>query len=622
MATASSCKLLLLPLLVLALPWTARAAAPFIAAHAMSSSAYQAWVQRVVAEGYRLEYVNGYDAGGAPEFAAVALKTPNAPAWEAHHDLSAADFRKALDSLAARGFEPSCVSGYQGAQGARFAAIWVRAQRKPATEVRYNLTSAEYNKQVDAFAKRGMRPGVISGYGDGAGSYRLAVLFVAAGQTPWIARHDLTADEYQKLFDEWQPKGYRPASVAAYPAKGGVLFAAVLVKDATPCVARHGMSAADYQAEFTKQATDGFRPVVVTAYGANVKPAGPEVFDQAMRTYMAARHIRAGTLAVSRDGKMLLQRGYGFADAGSRRKLKADDPFRIASVTKPFTAAAIRRLISHGKLSLDTRAFPLLALTPPAGTKKDPRLDQITIKELLEHKAGWDRDKAFDPMFRPLEISAALDKKGPASANDVVRYMVGQPLQFAPGSRECYSNFGYCVLGRVIEKVTGEPYLKFVNKEILSPLGIGSVELARSLPADRNPREPQYLDPDRGPNVVNSKGPRNVPAPDGTFYIEAMDSHGGLIASAPDLARFLNAYWISGEPRQGNGQSWAFFGSLPGTFTLVQQQPNGINVAALFNQRTDPSGRDYFKIQEMMRQAGQQFTGGQVRYAAVWVKEN
>ena len=297
----------------------------------------------------------------------------------------------------------------------------------------------------------------------------------------------------------------------------------------------------------------------------------------------------------------------------------AEDPLRLASVVKPITAAAIRKLVHDKKLSLGTRAFPLLGLKPLPGKKPDPRLNDVTIRQLLEHRGGWDRDKTFDPMFRPLEIAAAVGKAGPAGPRDVIRYMMGQPLQFTPDAQSCYSNFGYCVLGRVIEKVTGKDYVSYVRKEILAPLKIESVALGRSLPKDRKPREPVYLDPRMGRNVVQPRSRAAVPLPDGGFYLEALDSHGGLIGSSADLIRFLGAYWISGEPRRSNGGSFTHFGSLPGTWSMVMQELNGVNVVTLFNQSTDPSKRKYEKIQDMMRQAADRL-GESVRFAVVWVK--
>lgn len=336
-------------------------------------------------------------------------------------------------------------------------------------------------------------------------------------------------------------------------------------------------------------------------------------FDEAMQRFMAERGIRASSLAVMKDGKLLLSRGYGHADATGKRPLPPDAPFRIASISKPITAAAARKLIGEGKLSLDTQVFPLLDLKPPPGQQPDPRLNDITVRHLLAHQGGWDRMEAFDPMFRPLKIAEAFGKPGPATSADIVRYMVGQPLQFPPGSRSCYSNFGYCVLGRVIEKATGQSYVDYVQEAILKPLDLRSIELGRSLPADRNPREPFYSDPHKGRNVLRPKSKQPVPEPDGTFYLEAMDAHGGLIASSPDLVKFLQAYWISGEPRQpGQRASFNFFGSLPGTFTMVLQRKDGLNIAALFNQRTDPSGRDYAAIKEYLNEAADR----------TWEKEN
>jgi hypothetical protein len=83
-----------------------------------------------------------------------------------------------------------------------------------------------------------------------------------------------------------------------------------------------------------------------------------------------------------------------------------------------------------------------------------------------------------------------------------------------------------------------------------------------------------------------------------------MDAHGGLIASSVDLVRFMQAYWLSGEPRTpGSNGSHVFFGSLPGTFTMVLQRPDGVDIAVLFNQREGPSGMEYERIQRDMNKA-------------------
>jgi N-acyl-D-amino-acid deacylase len=315
---------------------------------------------------------------------------------------------------------------------------------------------------------------------------------------------------------------------------------------------------------------------------------------------MRARGIPAGELAVMKDGRLVLERGYGHADRAGKLPLPADAPFRLASLSKPITAAAIWKLIRGGKLKPDTRLLEVLAVRPPRGRRRDPRWHDITIGHLLRHQGGWDREKAFDPMFRPLQIAEALGKPAPAGAEDIVRYMAGQPLQFDPGARTAYSNFGYCLLGRVIERVSGRKYIDYVRDEVLAPAGARGVELARTLPPARNPREPFYADPEMGRNALRPDSRERVPAPDGTFYIEAMDAHGGLIASAADYARFLSAYGVNGRADKKRSGEAAFFGSLPGTFTMALQRADGVIVVALFNQRTDPSGLDYFLIRQVM----------------------
>ena len=303
------------------------------------------------------------------------------------------------------------------------------------------------------------------------------------------------------------------------------------------------------------------------------------------------------------------------------RAILPTDPFRIASLTKPITAAAVRNLIARGTISLDTKVFDYLGLAPLPGERPDARLKDITIRHLLDHKGGWDRDATFDPMFRPLEIAEDLGKPGPATANDVIRTMSGKPLDFAPGTKTAYSNFGYCVLGRVLEKATGQSYTAHIRKDLLAPLGITSIDLGRTLPSRRDGREPFYADADRGRNVMRPASKPLVALPDGNFHLEAMDSHGGLIASSVDLARFLTAYWISGEPRQGGNSRGHHFGNLPGTFTLMMQHPSDLDVAVLFNQGTDPSKKKYEDILPQMNAACKRVAASETTYAAIWGKD-
>ena len=167
-------------------------------------------------------------------------------------------------------------------------------------------------------------------------------------------------------------------------------------------------------------------------------------FDHEMEAFMAARKIPGGALAVVKAGRLVHAKGYGWAHRERKIPARPDTLFRLASVSKPFTAVAVLKLVEDGKLSLDARAFDLVRL-PPAleqDARPDPRLADITIRQLLQHTGGWDRDRSFDPMFRPKLIAEKTGTRAPAGAEAVIRYMLGQPLDFDPGARFAYSNFG------------------------------------------------------------------------------------------------------------------------------------------------------------------------------------
>ena len=353
-------------------------------------------------------------------------------------------------------------------------------------------------------------------------------------------------------------------------------------------------------------------------------------FDRLMISFVEKQQIPGAALAVAKDGRLVYARGFGFSDRQKHEPVQPDSLFRIASVTKPFTATAIMQLVERGKLKFDDRAFAVLGMSRDA--TGDPRLKEITINELLHHTAGWDRDTSFDPMFRSVKIARTFNAPPPANQEQIVRYMLTQPLDFNPGQREAYSNFGYCVLGRVIEKVSGKPYEKYVQQEVLAPLGIHDMRLGRSLPADRADREVIYYNKGTAPSVFASDLGKQVPWQYGGWDIEAMDSHGGWIASAVDLVRFGESFNGNAErkvldeqviqrmfsPFRGErsfhpdddaknvfyGCGWEVrvvdksgqintwhTGLLDGTSSILVRRSDGLTWAVLFNTSTTPAGK-------------------------------
>jgi CubicO group peptidase (beta-lactamase class C family) len=164
----------------------------------------------------------------------------------------------------------------------------------------------------------------------------------------------------------------------------------------------------------------------------------------------------SGTVLVARDGRVLLDAGYGLADRAGRVRNGPGTIFQVGSVTKQFTAMAIAVLAARGRLRLAGRACAYLPRCPPAW-------GPITIAELLDHTSGV-------PNWSSWRITGPL----PGEAADPVRAIISQaqrmPLAFAPGSRAAYSNPGYVVLGDIIARVSGMSYPAFLRRAIFGPL--------------------------------------------------------------------------------------------------------------------------------------------------------
>ncbi|MEV0588989.1 serine hydrolase domain-containing protein [Nonomuraea sp. NPDC050310] len=355
-------------------------------------------------------------------------------------------------------------------------------------------------------------------------------------------------------------------------------------------------------------------------------------FDATMKSFMQARSITCGSLAVARHGKLVLARGYSWS-TGATPVTQPNSLFRIASLSKPITAAAVLRLVQDGKLSLSAKVVDLLGLTPA-----DPRMAEVTVLRLLQHLGGWDSKISNDPMFNNYAISKALGVPLPIKQADVIKYTTGLMLDHDPGSTYAYGNYDYLLLGRIIEKVSGQPYQSYVQQAILGPRGIRRTKLGRTLKAEALTGEVPYFSQYSGKTVLDGSG-ATVPGPYGVYNLENMDSHGGWVSNAVDLVRFAGIFDTGStvlspasitrafaQPETGlNPGDWWYgcgwqvrnvtggrntwhTGSLQGTSTLLVRRYDGITYAALFNQRDDASGLSYNDIDGLLYRAANSVT--------------
>jgi CubicO group peptidase (beta-lactamase class C family) len=355
-------------------------------------------------------------------------------------------------------------------------------------------------------------------------------------------------------------------------------------------------------------------------------------FDHLMTSFVKQHGWPGAALAVAKNGQVVYTRGFGYADSEKKEPVAPNALFRIASLSKPITAAAVLQLVERNKLKLDDRVFDVLQLKEPNDPQVqfDDRWKRVTILQLLQHTGGWNREQSFDPMFRSTDIMKELNVAAPVGTDAIIRYMLRRPLNFDPGTQYSYSNFGYCLLGRVIEKVSGQKYESYVCREVLAPLGIDSMKIGKTLAADRARGEVKYYTTEEDKAVLGPQFGEVVPQSYGAWNHEALDAHGGWIASADDLVRFAAALnqpanckilseksiremfarpqgvqdRASGKPKNhyygcgwcvrpvgdsGKLNTW-HNGSLPGTSSLLVRRSDGLTWAVLFNSRDGEHG--------------------------------
>ncbi len=324
--------------------------------------------------------------------------------------------------------------------------------------------------------------------------------------------------------------------------------------------------------------------------------------DCVMQQLMASTGTSAATVTVMRDGVALYDKAYGYQDAAGKVALTSNAMMVTASIVKPVTAAALQTLAVAGKLKLTDHAFctgqnapcwlPASLLSPGS----DARAGAITITELIVMSGGFDRAVSGDPIMDEAIIEKKYGLTTPPQRTDVIRYGMARPLDFAPGSRTAYSNFGFLILGQIIEQASGMPYIAYVNSAVMAPMGIPSTEFVAmaALLKDRNPREPNYLTSSSGASVY-------VPGAivlwnDGFFNPNNWVSVGFAVTTSRAMATFAGQYQIGGVDVGGDTASgrllkgsfvdgW-WYGEWAGTQSIVRQRSTGVSYAILLNKNS------------------------------------
>ncbi len=334
--------------------------------------------------------------------------------------------------------------------------------------------------------------------------------------------------------------------------------------------------------------TSSGRPLDGTTTGSEWLPL-LDTFDG----YVAERDIGAAVLAVSVDGEPVATYALGWRDLARTEALTVDTPFRLASVTKPYTRALALELATLELVELDEPVFctptrrdgclvDVVDTAAAAGREVREEMGAITLRHLIDHTAGFDSGATLDPMFTPLLVGADLGLDGLPTEAETAAWTLGEPLTHTPGETYAYSNVGYLAAGLALENATGDDYLSLLRRH----LDVGDdLALGTTRPAARAAGEVEYAcDEGLAIDLFDPAG-SDVCWADGGFNLDAMTAHGRLVAPASEVLDFLRLRCIDGLANVGSCDAW-HDGSLSGTYTVARNYGR-VDYVVLFNQRRD-----------------------------------
>jgi len=605
--------------------------------HDQTSAQHQAQVQALSNAGYRMVTLSLYGTAAQPRYAAVWVHR-NGPAFDTFQDLTAAQYQSFVNSHLPK--VPTLVTASGSGNNVRFAGVV--EQTGYALWASHGLDTQGLKDAVDAARAADWRLCSADCYGTGQNPLFVVTFKPNPQQVGWGYYQASSAQEHQDKFDGMNQIHGRQI-IAAFNDDSSQFLSCWEDTLVGGGAVRHDMTAAEYDQYANQYWNQNSQyPVNLCASGSGngarfsaiwastdlpaarqltvTGNAVPQLaaYDAWVQNLMQAGGVHGAQLAIVKDGRLVFARGYTWAEAGYPT-IQPTSLFRIASCSKPLTSIAIHRLIQQGALNHNTTmasqfGFPQFA---------DQDCNLIKIQDLLTHRGGWDdtvqTGTGWDPMFYDSQIATALSVSLPISTLHIRTFMQGQQLQLTPNTQSVYSNYGFCLLGRIVASRNGKPYSDVIQEQIMQPLGLSRPQIGQSHLDQRLPGEVLYHPRDlRLSSSVNDPARPFVPRHYGGWNQPNMDSNGAWVMSAPDYAKVLAAFdlgvfnpilgptqtaemwsphpsapgstWLKGWFRNtvpngsgGNVDMREHNGILPGTRTYIARRADGLSFVLFTN---------------------------------------
>lgn len=266
-------------------------------------------------------------------------------------------------------------------------------------------------------------------------------------------------------------------------------------------------------------------------------------FETTINRFINHWGVAGASVAISKDNELIYAKGFGYANREVEELMQPYHLLRVASVSKLITAVAAMKLVEKDLLSLNSKVFGAQGILNDTILYGyiDKRVEDITIEQLLNHSAGW-TTRWGDHLFMHQSIARQMDLELPLGKDDIIRFALGKRLHFEPGARSSYNNLGYLILETVIEKIAGESYETYVNKNVFHPLGVYDAFLAHNYDSLRYPLEVRYYEVPEAETVPAFDGsPQMVYKSRGGNDVRTLGGAGGWVISASSLLRLINA---------------------------------------------------------------------------------
>lgn len=529
---------------------------------------------------YRLIDISGHRYKGKDEYFAIWEKTEGAP-YVVEVNMTSSKYQSKFNSLKGKGYRLTHISGFAAGAQAKFSAIWEK-KTGPIYVTKHNMTGVTFQQQYDQWKSRGYRPIHVSGYSINR-IPRFAAIWEKSPGPLYVLSHGMDENKFYATSFQMRQKGYDLKVVSGYDQLGTAQFVALWEKtEESIHEASLRKSKRNFTSTFWNRYYSGFHPRQINAFSIDngkkhfylgIFRKHPEALNKDIRLsikqlvaqFRKKWGVSGVSLAMTKAERLVFAQGYGLADKDEQIKWEVNPNhlFRVASVSKPITAVALIKLLETNRRSLDSKVFGETGILgfdyfdknqmmswkdkpkPPLRKGQQPAdpanlVTDITVRHLLGHGSGLDDgfdnkepdwpyklNGQKDVMFK----TAWLDLSQSQLIKEYFKFDEYFAPVFAPGRTDIYndySNFGYLLLGRIIEKLSGKPYEIYVKEHLLAPIGIYTMHVGGDLKKDRRPNEVTYYANESNGNPYGAH-----------MKVSRMDAHGGWIASPIDLLRFL-----------------------------------------------------------------------------------